>query len=150
LTQYCDEWLCLVRLDHGDDPPVLTVSIDDGLVPRQAAVSFTAFLREAALGAVEHKPWNDEVCREIVAHRDDWLPRKRLLDGWDAAALALRHSLVAEVHDRDAARGTVTGPTEFQRLWLDRLAGTDLARTLRSEGKRLPWGWVAPAEAKGV
>ncbi len=56
----------------GDDPPVW-LYIETEPEPNEWAMSFTAWLRESAIGAIEAKPWNDEVCREISLHRDDWM-----------------------------------------------------------------------------
>jgi hypothetical protein len=132
-----------VALDQGDDPPVhYYMETEPG--PAQAFPSITAWLRELALFRLESKPWNDEICREIVAAREtgrDWLDRKRELDRYDAEIQQLRAALQQRIALEDRQRGAITGPLEFQSLWVTELQATDLYRTLRRQGKRIPWGW---------
>lgn len=129
-----------------DDPPVwLYIETEPG--PRLWGLSFTAWLRESAIGAVECKPWNEEVCREIGLHRDAWMARKKILDEYDNQANLLRRSLIARLIEEDRQRGQVTGPTEMQRIWNLEFPDTELYRRLTSEQKRIPWGWINPKEA---
>ena len=130
----------------GDDPPVW-LYIETEPEPKEWAISFTAWLRESAIGAIEGKPWNDEVCREITQHRDDWMARKATLDEYDNEARQIRKSLIARVTQTDRNRGRVTGPIEMQEIWNREFRSTDLYRKLIAEGKRIPWGWDNPSDA---
>lgn len=135
-----------VYANAGDDPPVW-LYIETEPEPKQWGLSFTTWLRETAIDAVERKPWNDEVCREIRLHRDDWMARKRMLDEYDSEANQIRQALIARLIQSDPERGRITGPTEIQQIWSREFPVTDLCRKLMREGKRIPWGWVDPSEA---
>jgi hypothetical protein len=132
---------------NSDDDPPVWLYLETEPEPRQWALSFTAWLRESAIDAVEHKPWNDEVCREIGLHRDDWTARKRTLDQYDNEARLLRRSLIARLIQNDRKRRRITGPTEMQQVWNRQFRDTDLYRKLMSEQKRVPWGWINPNDA---
>ncbi|MCU0713904.1 MAG: SMI1/KNR4 family protein [Pirellula sp.] len=135
-----------VYADTGDDPPVW-LYIETDTEPKQQSLSFTAWLRESAIAAIEGKPWNDEVCREISLHRDNWIERKKKLDEYDIAASKIRHSLIARLILSDRERGRITGPTEIQEIWNLEFPKTELYGQLVSERKRIPWGWVNPMDA---
>ncbi len=135
-----------VHANAGDDPPVW-LYIETEREPKQWGVSFTVWLRETAIWAVEGKPWNDEVCREIGLHRDNWIARKKTLDEFDHEVHQIRQSLVSRIKQSDHARGSVTGPTEIQQIWNREFPECDLYRRLMAERKRIPWGWVNPRDA---
>ncbi|MEZ6040891.1 MAG: SMI1/KNR4 family protein [Planctomycetaceae bacterium] len=130
----------------GDDPPVW-LYVETEPEPKEWAPSFTAWLREAAISAVECKPWNEEVCREISLHRDDWTSRRKTLDEYDSEAGQIRRSLIARLSQRDRELGRITGPIEFQEIWNREFPQSELCRKLNTEGKRIPWGWISPREA---
>jgi hypothetical protein len=132
-----------IGLDQGDDPPV-DCYVETEKAPSQASPTFTAWLRELALLRLEIKPWNDEICRAIVAAREagqDWLQRKSELDRHETQARDVRTALKQRVAREDQQRGAITGPLEFQARWVKEIEATELCRTLRREGKRIPWGW---------
>jgi hypothetical protein len=132
--------------EDGNDPPVWAyMEAEPG--PREWSPSFTCWLRECAIECIEGKPWNDEVCREIGLHRDDWLERKAVLDRYDSEANRFRQELSERVVSNDRKRGRITTPSEFQELWNREFRTTDLCGTLVKEGKRIPWGWINPSDA---
>ena len=135
-----------VYTNAGADPPVW-LYIETEPEPKRWGLSFTAWLRESAIGAIEGKPWNDEVCREIRLHRDNWMTRKKTLDEYDDEANRIRQSLIARLIQSDLERGRITGPTEIQQMWNREFPDTDLYRRLIAEKKRIPWGWVNPSDA---
>ncbi len=130
----------------GDDPPVW-LYIETEPEPKQVGLTFTAWLRESAIGSIEGKPWNNEVCREIRLHRDDWIARKKTLDEYTAEANRIRLSLIRRLIQVDRDRGRITGPNEMQQIWNREVRNTDLGRKLIAEGKRIPWGWFNPSDA---
>lgn len=135
-----------IQSNAGDDPPVW-LYVETEPVAREVGASFTAWLRESALGTVERKPWNDEVCREIGLHRDDWLARKKILDEYDEETSQIRQSLTDRLVQSDRERGQITGPKEYQQIWNREFPNTDLFRKLTAERKRIPWNWVNPRDA---
>ncbi len=135
-----------VYASDDDDPPVW-LYVETEKEPKQISLSFTAWLRESAIAAIEGKPWNDEVCREISLHRDNWIERKKKLEEYDTAASKLRHSLIARLILRDRERGRITGPIELQEMWYLEFPKTELYGKLVSERKRIPWGWINPRDA---
>ena len=145
LHHQCYEFL-FVYANAEDDPPVW-LYLEKDKEPKQLSLSFTAWLRETAIAAIEGKPWNDEVCREIRLHRDSWIVRKKKLDEYDTAASKIRHSLVARLILSDRERGRITGPIEMQEIWNLEFPKTELYSKLVSERKRIPRGWVNPREA---
>lgn len=130
----------------GSDPPVWAYK-ETAPGPKEWTPSFTCWLRECAIECIEGKPWNDEVCREIRLHRNDWLERKPVLDRYDSEANRFRQELSERVVSADRERGRITTPREFQELWNREFRTTDLCRTLVKEGKRIPWGWIDPSDA---
>jgi hypothetical protein len=132
--------------DEGNDPPIWAY-LETEAGPKDWAPSFTCWLRECAIDCIEGKPWNDEVCREISLHRDDWLERKAVLDRYDDEAGRIRRALCERVAALDRGRGRVASPREFQEIWNREFRESDLYRTLVEEDKRIPWGWVDPSDA---
>lgn len=152
LAQHHASDFIFIDLRAGDDPPVhyyLEGQAGDVVV----APAFTAFLRQSVLGLVELEPRHRELLREQQQHYNPsdpgrWQARLQVLHEYDAAAAALREALVAELHAADLAAGRLTGPAAFQALWQERLAGSPLHKRLLAEGKRLPYGWLSPQEAR--
>jgi hypothetical protein len=130
----------------GDDPPVW-LYVETEPTAREVRPSFTAWLRESALEAVEIEPWHDEVCREMRLHRDDWMARKKTLDEYNEEANQIRQSLMNLLMQSDRERGKITGPTEFQQIWNREFPNTDLFRKLTAQQKRVPWCWINPKDA---
>jgi hypothetical protein len=132
----------LTYLDEGDDPPV-DYYIEGQELPSRVAPTFTSWLREAALLAVELPVWHAAVLAEMrTCGLDAWLPRKEQLHRWEERAVQLRDELQRQVATEDVARGALTGPLAFQVRWVETFSRSDLWQELRAAGQRMPWGWT--------
>ncbi|QDU11063.1 SMI1/KNR4 family protein [Gimesia aquarii] len=132
--------------DDGNDPSVWHYLEEDS-EPTHSVPSFTAWLRESAINVIESKPWNDEICREIRLHRDNWIDRKKMLDEYHQEASQIRRSLIARLVQSDIERDRITGPLEMQQIWNQEFPETELYQKLVAEQKRIPWGWTDHRDA---
>jgi hypothetical protein len=146
ISQYQTFQLLFIDASQGDDPEVLHY-MEGHSRPVVVGPTFTSWLRECVLGDVESKPWNDEICREIWEHRENWMERKRVIDHYEAQVNAMRSELVQRVAAADVKRGRITGPLQFQALWNREIEATDIYQTLLQERKRVPWGWLSLEDA---
>ena len=132
--------------DRSDDPGVWLFR-EGNQQPVKCSPSLTAWFREIAINAVEQRPWNDEICREIASHRENWTSRKQVIDTYQREAARLRQDLLERQNDLDQLRGKISGPLEFQRIWNAEVRSTQLFNDLIGENKRIPWGWTHPRDA---
>jgi hypothetical protein len=146
IGQYQAFQLLFMNVEEGDDPRVFRY-MERHPLPKVVGPTFTAWLREVALGRIEAKPALAETLREISRHREHWSERKRVLDGYAVRAREMREALIERVAVEDAQRGRITGPSQFQSRWVEEFARYDLWPVLKVEGQRMPWGWVRPGEA---
>ncbi|MBD0405175.1 SMI1/KNR4 family protein [Flammeovirga sp. EKP202] len=103
---------------------------------------FTSWIKETAINSIELKPWNDEVCREISENRNDWMERKKILDSYDEQANNIRTSFIKDIEKHEDEQGDILPITDLQTNWINHFEQTDLAKILKKEKRRIPWGWV--------
>ena len=130
----------------GDDPQIFRY-MEGHATSTLLSPTFTSMIREGALYGLELDLAIRDHLREMKPHHAGWDERRRGLQAYADGVTAIRSELIKAGAKRDATRGRVTGHCEFQRLWNEEFPKHSLYHILRSEGKRIPFGWLTPKEA---